>query len=198
MASGQSSPRSDIANVGRDHETFSSARSILLVDKLSWDPEVPDPMDVAANMMITTGPAPPRPDEGPGTARLRPKRALEHTERMREIINLVFDRALENSPDGRVDLVQDVGQYVPAMVIGDMLGAPRVDAEQLVDWTNRTTAFEDPRLVADLGDVWVALQEFIPYVNEMIEERRERPTDDLTTAFIEAEVEGEKLSTRRS
>ena len=34
------------------------------------------------------------------------------------------------------------------MVIGDMLGAPREDAEKLVDWTNRTTAFEDPRLVA--------------------------------------------------
>ncbi len=184
----------DIAKVGRDHETFSSARSILLVDKLSWDPEVPDPMDVAANMMITTDP--PRHDRMKALVQraFTPKRALEHTERMREIINLVFDRALENSPDGRVDLVQDVGQYVPAMVIGDMLGAPRVDAEQLVDWTNRTTAFEDPRLVADLGDVWVALQEFIPYVNEMIEERRERPTDDLTTAFIEAEVEGEKLS----
>ena len=57
------------------------------------------------------------------------------------------------------------------MVIGDMLGAPREDASQLVDWTNRTTAFEDPRLVPDLGEVWRALEEFIPYVNAMIEER---------------------------
>jgi cytochrome P450 len=80
------------------------------------------------------------------------------------------------------------------MVIGDMLGVPREDADRLVDWTNRTTAFEDPRLVPDLGDVWQALQEFIPYVNEMLEERKERPTDDLTTAFLEAEVDGERLS----
>ena len=80
------------------------------------------------------------------------------------------------------------------MVIGDMLGAPREDAEQLVDWTNRTTAFEDPRLVPDLGDVWRALEEFIPYVNAMIDEREANPTDDLTTAFIEAEVDGERLS----
>ena len=80
------------------------------------------------------------------------------------------------------------------MVIGDMLGAPREDAEQLVDWTNRTTAFEDPRLVPDLGDVWRALEEFIPYVNEMVDERETNPTDDLTTAFIEAEVDGERLS----
>ena len=184
----------DIAAVGRDHETFSSRRSILFLDKLSWDPEVPDPFDVGQHMMITTDP--PRHDRMKALVQraFTPKRALEHTERMRAIINLVYDRALERLPDGRIDLVQDVGVHVPAMVIGDMLGARREDAEKLVDWTNRTTAFEDPRLVPDLGDVWRALEEFIPYVNEMVTEREQRPTDDLTTAFIEAEIDGERLS----
>jgi cytochrome P450 len=123
-----------------------------------------------------------------------PKRAIEHTDRMREIINLVWDRALEAHPDGRVDLVQDVGVYVPSMVIGDMLGVPREDADRLVDWTNRTTAFEDPRMVPDLGEVWRALEEFIPYVNEMITDRESNPADDLTTAVIQAEIDGERLS----
>jgi cytochrome P450 len=184
----------DIAEVGRDHETFSSNRSILLVDKLSWDDETPDPMDVGAHMLITQDP--PRHDHLKTLVQhaFTPRRALEHTERMREIINLVYDRALADRGDGRVDLVQDVGIYVPSMVIGDMLGVPREDADRLVDWTNRTTAFEDPRLVPDLGDVWRALEEFIPYVNEMLEEREQRPTDDLTTAFLEAEVDGERLS----
>ena len=184
----------DIAAVGRDHKTFSSARSILLVDKLAAEPGAPDPLDLAQHMMITTDP--PRHDRMKAIVQraFTPKRALEHTERMREIINLVYDRALERNPDGRIDLVQDVGQYVPAMVIGDMLGAPRADAEQLVDWTNRTAAFEDPRLVPDLGEILKALEEFLPYVNAMIEERRANPTDDLTTAFIEAEVEGDHLS----
>lgn len=184
----------DIAAVGRDHETFSSARSIILVDKLETDPAKPDPMDLAANMMITMDP--PRHDRLKALVQraFTPKRALEHSERMREIINLVWDRALEAHPDGRLDLVGDVGIYVPAMVIGDMLGAPREDADRLVDWTNRTTAFEDPRMVSDLGEVWRALEEFIPYVNEMISERERDPTDDLTTAFIEAEVDGDRLS----
>ncbi len=184
----------DIAAVGRDHETFSSERSIILVDKLSWDPAVPDPMDIAANMMITQDP--PRHDRMKALVQraFTPKRAVEHTERMREIINLVFDRALEAHPDGRIDLVNDVGVHVPAMVIGDMLGAPREDAARLVDWTNRTTAFEDPRLVPDLGEVWRALEEFIPYVNAMVTDREQHPTDDLTTAFIQAEVDGEHLS----
>lgn len=184
----------DIAAVGRDHETFSSARSIVLVDKLSWDPAVPDPMDLAQHMMITTDP--PRHDRMKALVQraFTPKRALEHTERMREIIHLVFDRALERHPDGKIDLVQDVGQYVPAMVIGEMLGCPREDAEQLVDWTNRTTAFEDPRLVPDLGEIMRALEEFIPYVNTMIESRRVSPQDDLTSALIEAKIDGDHLS----
>jgi len=184
----------DVTAVGRDHKTFSSNRSIILVDTLAAEPGAPDPIDLSANMMITQDP--PRHDRLKALVNraFTPKRALDHTERMREIINLVYDRALEAHPDGRLDLVGDVGIYVPAMVIGDMLGAPRADAEQLVDWTNRTTAFEDPRLVPDLGDVWVALEEFVPYVNEMVTERETDPTDDLTTAFIEAEIDGDRLS----
>jgi cytochrome P450 len=184
----------DIATVGRDHATYSSKRSIILVDKLSWDEDTPDPIDLSANMLITQDP--PRHDRLKALVQraFTPKRALEHTERMREIINLVYDRALAEHPDGLVDLVQDVGVYVPSMVIGDMLGVPRADADKLVDWTNRTTAFEDPRLVPDLGEVWHTLQEFIPYVNTMIEDREQRPTDDLTTAFIDAEVEGARMS----
>ncbi len=183
----------DIRAVGRDHETFSSDRSIILVDHLA-PPGEPDPIDLSANMLISQDP--PRHDRLKALVQraFTPKRALEHTERMREIINLVWDRALERHPDGRLDLVQDVGVYVPAMVIGEMLGAPREDADKLVDWTNRTTAFEDPRLVPDLGEVWRALEEFLPYVNEMVEQRGKNPTEDLTTAIIEAEVDGEHLS----
>jgi cytochrome P450 len=184
----------DIATVGRDHATFSSKRSIVVVDKLAWDPATPDPMDLVESMLITQDP--PRHDRLKALVQraFTPKRAIEHTERMREIINLVFDRALAANPDGHLDLVQDVGIYVPSMVIGDMLGVPREDAPKLVDWTNRTSAFEDPRLVPDLGDVWRALEEFVPYVNAMLEERAARPTDDLTTGFIEAEVEGGRLA----
>ncbi|TFG73582.1 MAG: cytochrome P450 [Solirubrobacterales bacterium] len=183
----------EIRTVGRDHETFSSDRSILIVDHLAA-PGEPDPIDLSANMLIAQDP--PRHDRLKALVQraFTPKRALEHTERMREIINLVWDRALERHPDGRVDLVQDVGIYVPAMVTGEMLGAPREDAAKLVDWTNRTVAFEDPRLVPDLSEIWRALEEFIPYVNEMVEEREKEPTEDLTTAIIQAEVDGERLS----
>ena len=113
---------------------------------------------------------------------------------MREIINGAYDRALERNPGGHFDLVQDVGVYVPAMVIGDMLGVPREDAFKLVDWTNRTTAFEDPRVVKDIEDTWVALQEVFGYVHQIVEARKAHPQDDLTTALLQAEVDDEHLT----
>jgi cytochrome P450 len=184
----------DIAAVGRDHETFSSERSILVVDSLAAEPGDPDPLDISAHMLITQDP--PRHDRLKALVQraFTPKTSLDHADRIREIINLVYDKALEEHPDGRIDLVRDVGFFVPSMVIGDMLGVPREDAEQLVDWTNRTSAFEDPRLVPDLAELWRAFEEFFPYVDNMVREREKNPTDDLTTAFIEAEVDGERLS----
>ena len=184
----------DIAAVGRDHETFSSERSILVVDSLATEPGEPDPLDIGAHMLITQDP--PRHDRLKALVQraFTPKTSLDHADRIREIINLVYDNALDKHPDGRIDLVKDVGVFVPSMVIGDMLGVPREDAEQLVDWTNRTSAFEDPRLVPDLAELWTAFEEFFPYVDSMVSEREKNPTDDLTTAFIQAEVDGEKLS----
>jgi cytochrome P450 len=184
----------DIAAVGRDWASFSSEEGgILAVDKV-WDiPGVPTSLELTRKMLIAQDP--PRHDRLKGLvqAAFTPKRALDHTDRMREIINLVYDRALESKPDGTVDLVQDIGLYVPAMVIGDMLGVPRGDAQKLVDWTNRTTAFEDPRVAPTSQDTFDAVMELFEYVSAMIEERRKTPTGDLTTALIEAQVDGEHL-----
>lgn len=185
----------DIAAVGRDWAAFSSEEGgILAVDKV-WDiPGVPTSLELTRRMLIAQDP--PRHDRLKGLvqAAFTPKRALDHADRMRDIINLVYDRALERKPDGLVDLVQDIGIYVPAMVIGDMLGVPREDAGKLVDWTNRTTAFEDPRVAPTSQDTFDAVMELFEYVNAMIDQRRATPTDDLTTALINAQVDGEHLA----
>jgi cytochrome P450 len=185
----------DIAAVGRDHTGFSSEQGgVLAVDQLWELPGMPTSLELMRNMLICQDP--PRHDRLKGLvqAAFTPKRALDHSDRMRSIINLVYDRALERNPDGIVDLVQDVGIYVPAMVIGDMLGVPRDDAGKLVNWTNRTTAFEDPRVAPTSEDTFDAVMEIFEYVNTMIEHRRATPTGDLTTALMQAQVDGEHLA----
>jgi len=190
----------EIASVGRDFETFSSEMGgILAVNQFLPDDQIPEdapdePLYFMRMMLIAQDP--PRHDRLKALVQkaFTPKRALDHADRIREIVNLVYDNALERHPDGKIDLVQDVGVYVPAMVIGDMLGAPREDADKLVDWTNRTTAFEDPRVVGDMQDTWTALKEVFEYVWNLVEARGAERQDDLTSALLDAEVDGEKLT----
>jgi cytochrome P450 len=188
----------DIARVGRDWETFSSERGgILAMNRVMEHPPPGAPADaVDMQRFMFIAQDPPRHDRMKALAQraFTPKRALDHTDRIREIINLVYDNALERGDGAHFDLVQDVGTFVPAMVIGDMLGVPREDAEKLVDWTNRTTAFEDPRVVSDMADTWTALMEVFGYVDGIVRDRAEHPRDDLTTAFVQAQVDGERLT----
>ena len=101
--------------------------------------------------------------------------ALDHAaDRMRRIINLVDDRALERNLDGVVDLVQDVGLDVPAMVIGDMLGVPRRrrqagELDQPHHGVRGPPVSHRPR-----GTPSNAVMEIFEYVNTMIEHRLAR------------------------
>ena len=75
----------DIAAVGRDHDTFSSERSILVVDSLATEPGEPDPLDIGAHMLITQDP--PRHDRLKALVQraFTPKTSLDHADRIREI-----------------------------------------------------------------------------------------------------------------
>ena len=92
------------------------------------------------------------------------------------------------------DLVADVARPIPARVIGSLLGTPPEDDEKLVHWTNVFTAFEDPAIRDQWDDTEAIFKEIIEYVNEQIAQRRESPRDDVVSALMEAEVEGEKLN----
>lgn len=175
----------DIFTVSRDFETYSSEkRGIFLVD------DVGAPLDIQRMQMISMDP--------PRHSRLKkivgraftPARIAEHEASIRQIVTTVLDGV-----DGRseFDLVADVARPVPARVIGDMLGTPPEDDPKLVHWTNVFTAFEDPEVRKQWDDTEEVLAEIVEYCNRQIEMRRENPTDDLLTALMNAEVDGERL-----
>jgi len=74
-----------------------------------------------------------------------------------------------------------------------MLGTPPSDDAKLVHWTNVFTAFEDPEVRKQWDDTQAVLTEIIEYCGKQIVARRDAPTDDLLTALMRAEVDGEKL-----
>jgi cytochrome P450 len=176
----------DVRAVTRDFRTFSSERrGILNVDDIGV------PLDVQRLQMISMDP--PRHDRLKAlvTKAFTPDRVAEHEEHIRQIIAGVLAGVADRE---RFDLVADVARPIPARVIGSMLGTPPEDDPTLVHWTNVFTAFEDPKIREQWTDTQAIFEEIIAYVNEQIAQRRESPRDDLITAMMNAEVDGEKLN----
>jgi cytochrome P450 len=176
----------DVRAVTRDHRTFSSERrGIFNVDDIGV------PLDLQRLQMISMDP--PRHDRLKALVikEFTPERVAEHEGAVGQIIDRVLDGVADRD---RFDLVADVARPIPARVIGSLLGTPPEDDPTLVHWTNVFTAFEDPKIREQWTDTPAVVQEIIGYMNTEMEKRRESPRDDLITALMNAEVEGEKLN----
>jgi len=104
----------------------------------------------------------------------------------------LLDRALE---EGRMDAVEDYATPIPLTMIADLMGVPSSDQQQLVDWSHAIVRLYDQACTPEEGDAAEqATLDFVDYVREMIAERRRRPTEDLVTALIDAEVDGDRLT----
>ena len=69
---------------------------------------------------------------------------------------------------------------------------PQDDRDKLFRWSNEMTGGEDPEF-ADVDPAQSSM-ELIMYAMAMADERGKNPTDDIVTALIEADIDGEKLS----
>jgi len=121
-----------------------------------------------------------------------PKRIAAHEGEIRAITVDVLDRL-----DGResCDLVTDVAQPVVSRVIHSFMGIPPEDDEIWARLMNNMLGAGDPDMNPE--GVESVMQRDVPEMFErcrqLIEQRREHPTDDLTSVLVHAEVDGERL-----
>ena len=175
----------DIHAVSRDWQTFSSeVGGITSVGVF--------PLKLIRSMFI--GMDPPRHD------RLKmlfqrgftPRRIADHEPAITSIVAGVLDRL-----DGRerCDLVTEVAQPVVSRVIGSFMGVPPEDDADWARLMNAALAVGDPDMSPRGVDTLLedSIPELFARCRQLIAARRERPTDDLTSVLVHAEVEGEKL-----
>jgi cholest-4-en-3-one 26-monooxygenase len=176
----------DVHEVSRDWQTYSSERGgVTAITEVF-------PLELVQAMFI--GMDPPKHDRIKALfqAGFTPKRIAAHEEEIREIVVRVLDRL-----DGRetCDLVVDVAQPAVSRVIGSFMGIPEEDDAIWAELMNTTLGAGDPDLNPDgiEGAVEKTVPEIFERCNRMIAERRENPTDDLTSVLVHAEIEGQKL-----
>lgn len=110
-----------------------------------------------------------------------------------EIVGGLLDRVVELSADGAetVDLVPLFSEQVPMAVICDLFGVPADARSRLRDWTQ--TLFSQ---AAAPAEILAAQQGLFGYLGELIEDKRRRPLDDLTTALVQAHEDEDRLSSQ--
>ncbi|MFI8931757.1 cytochrome P450 [Streptomyces sp. NPDC053474] len=112
--------------------------------------------------------------------------------RIGELVDGMLDRIAE---EGGADLVPALASPLPFTVIADMLGAPPTDHERIRELSGTIVRSLEP--VADpavMQEIENADAELAVLTAEMIDWKRRNPADDLMTALIEAEEDGDKLS----
>jgi cholest-4-en-3-one 26-monooxygenase len=179
----------DIHTVSRDWQTYSSELGGVVVINEVF------PIELARAMFI--GMDPPKHDRLKALfqAGFTPKRIAAHEDAIREIVVRVLDRLGERES---CDLVADVAQPAVSRVIGSFMGIPEEDDRVWAELMNTALAAGDPDYTPDGVEnveetIQKAIEEVFARCSRMIAQRREDPTDDLTSVLVHAEVEGQKL-----
>ncbi len=140
--------------------------------------------------------------DDPGHLRLRtlvskgftPRRIRELEPRVTEIAHQHLDTMLAAAGAGApVDYVTEFAGKLPMDVISELMGVPEPDRQTLRAWADGVMHREDG--VTDVPPEAIeASINLIVYYQDMVAQRRKQPTDDLTSALLEAEIDGDKLT----
>jgi cholest-4-en-3-one 26-monooxygenase len=180
----------DVYAVGRDAHTYSSDQDYGGVVGLE-EVEVPPPDYGDAKIMLTMDP--------PQHTRYRKLVNKGFTPRMigalephiRERAVAILDDAIAK---GDADFVVDVAAELPLQAIAELIGVPFEDRHKLFDWSNRMIGSEDPEYLVAQDQAFMAQFEMFAYAGELAEQRKQAPRDDIMTALLDAEIEGDKLT----
>ncbi|MGH2865145.1 MAG: cytochrome P450 [Solirubrobacteraceae bacterium] len=177
----------DVHEVSRDWQTFSSELGGFTATKHTG-------LSLELQRAMFIGMDPPKHDRLKSLFQrgFTPKRIAEHEDAICAITVDVLARL-----EGRetCDLVNDVAQPVVARVIGSFMGLAPEDDAAWARLMNAIVGAGDPDTTPDGADS--VMENEVPEVFErcgrLIAERRETPTDDLTSVLVHAELDGERL-----
>lgn len=177
----------DVHFASRHPEIFSSYPNITIADQM------PEVAEYFGSMIAL---------DDPRHARLRgivrsaftPRVVARTEESVRHRAHRLVSDMVAKHPDGNGELVSELSGPLPLQVICDMMGIPEADHQMIFHWTNIILGFGDPDLTTDFEEFMKSAIDIGAYATAMAEDRRANPQDDLTTALVAAEVDGERLN----
>jgi cytochrome P450 len=178
------SRHADVTAAFRDNVRLSSANGVSL-DPAAWGPHahrvmsflaMDDPRHLRMRRLVYKG--------------FTPKRVAEMEERIRELTLSYLEPAIAT---GSFDWIDEVAGKLPMDVISELMGVPEVDRAEIRRLADLVVHREDGVLDVPIAAAQASIK-LITYYADMVAERRRSPTTDLTSALLDAEIDGDKLT----
>jgi cytochrome P450 len=178
----------DVHHASRHPEVFSSSPTSTSLN------DVPPEISEFFGSMITL--------DDPRHLRLRtivnraftPKVLARIEDSVRDRARRLVTNMVANHREGRADFVAEVAGPLPLQIICDMMGIPEGDEEKIFHWTTMIMSTGDEEASGDFDEIVKVATELAQYGVELAEKRRAQPGEDLTTNLVQAELDGEQLS----
>jgi cytochrome P450 len=172
----------DVVRVSRDSATFRNSPHPMI------DVTEDDEAAGLAELLISKDP--------PEHTRLRklisagftPRRVADLTDRIHERVDALVDAVASRTS---CDLVTDMALWLPLHVIADLVGVPEADRAHIFELTELTFGFDATVTPEQRSQAAI---EMYAYADELCEQRRRVPRDDLLSVLLDAEVDGERLT----
>jgi cholest-4-en-3-one 26-monooxygenase len=121
-----------------------------------------------------------------------PGRVRETEQETRDKCDAIIDKVCEQ---GECDFVRDIAAPLPMVMIGDMLGVPPEDRDDLLRWSDdMLKAQSGSATEAQFISAMNAMTEYSEFCTHAVAQRQDHPTDDLMSVLVHAEVDGDRLA----
>ncbi len=178
------SRHADVVDGFRDNVRFSSAHGVSL------DPAASGPHAHRTMSFLAMDPPMHGRMRGLVSRGFTPRRVSELEPRIRELTRQHLDVALAR---GTFDFVADVAGKLPMDVISELIGVPVADRDEVRRLSDLLVHRDEGMDDVPPAGVEAAFS-LVAYYADMLAQRRTQPTDDLTSALLAAEVDGDRLT----
>jgi cytochrome P450 len=177
----------DIRRISRDPVTFRSGDGVQFADA------PPELLEASQSFLAMDAPRHTK-LRGLVSAAFTPRQVKRIEDGIRANAKRLIEQA---ATTGGGDFVELIAKRLPLQTISDMIGVPEADRERVVEAADNLVAAADPEVFGDrqpLEVLGAALWTLTEFATELAKHCEQHPGDDLMTALVQAEVDGERLT----
>ncbi|HWI42828.1 MAG TPA: cytochrome P450 [Nocardioides sp.] len=165
-----------VREVSKDNENWSTAENGVII---RFAPDMTrDQVEVQRAMLIHHDPPDHTKMRGIVSRGFTPRAIASLKDNLRDRAYEIVEEAVGR---GSGDFVEDLAAELPLQAIADFLGVPQEDRKKLFEWSNQMMGYDDPDIGADPA---LASMEILGYFDQLANDRRENPQDDIVTKLI--------------